>query len=317
MPDFLLFLVAQLLPMKKYHLFLCLLFPAFAGKAQTSDNLVKISRDGKYGFSNAAGQEVIAPVYDSAGDFRYGAAPVRQKGRFGFVFANGKKSSLKYDSVWIRKGTYDHQPLLLTLLKGKKGLLDSTGKEIIKPMYEDLRDNKEGYTLVVLNGQYGLVNAKGKMVLKPVYDNVGLVANDNTVVYLDGKCGRVDLVKGKVLMTPYEKVGPFIEGLAWVRQDKKYGFINIKGELVIPIVYDWAGNFNEGLAAAASGGKYGFIDRNNQVVIPQKYDQSFVYKDGKGMVRLNGQIGYVDRSGKETWLQNTQVLESSVPIRRN
>lgn len=307
--------------MKKYLLFLCLLCPALAGYAQMTGSdttaLVKMTRNGKYGFSNAAGEEIIAPVYDSVGNFVFGCAPVRLKNKYGYLFANGKTSPLKYDSVWLRRGTYRQRPLLLTRLKGKIGLLDSAGKEIIRPQYEELRENMEGYTLVVENGQYGLVNAKGKLVLKPLYDNVGLVAHDHTVVYLDGKCGRVDLKKGKLLMTPYEKVGPFMEGLAWVRQDGKYGFINPRGELVIPMVYDWAGNYNEGLAAVSSGGKYGFIDKKNMMVIPRKYDQAFVYRDGKGLVRLNGLTGYVDKEGKESWLQGPQAAENAIPAHSN
>ncbi len=302
--------------MKKYPILLCLLFPAFMGYSQTLTSatkagedtlsLVKIEKAGKYGFTDTSGKVVIAPVYDAIGPFQRGLAIVQKGKKTGYLLPNGKTSSLKYDSAWVKEGRYH-----FVKLDGKVGLLDDQGKELVAPKYEEVNGIRDGYVSVKQGGKYGVINPQGKMVLKPEYERLGFVTNGTMLVYIDGKCGRADLLKGKVVMTSYEKVGPFRDGMAWVRQDKKFGFINADGDLVIPVMYDWVGNFNEGLVAVATEKKYGFINKKNQVVIAQKYDKAYTYTKGKGMIRQNGRVGYVDMDGNETWAEAAPILPAA------
>lgn len=102
--------------MKKYPILLCLLFPALMGYSQTLTSaakaggdtlsLVKIEKAGKYGFTDTSGKVVIAPVYDAIGPFQHGLAVVQKGKKTGYLLPNGKTSSLKYDSAWVKEGRY-------------------------------------------------------------------------------------------------------------------------------------------------------------------------------------------------------------------
>lgn len=54
----------------------------------------------KYGYKNAEGKEIIAPKYNSAGDFSEGLAVVNLNRKWGFIDKTGKEViALKYDSA--------------------------------------------------------------------------------------------------------------------------------------------------------------------------------------------------------------------------
>src|SRR6186713_3131215 len=144
------------LPMKKsYLLSICLFLLVVVANAQ----LIKIEKNGKYGFSDAAGKEVIPAKYDSAGTFRNGYAVIKLKNKFGYAFQNGRVSGLKYDTVWVT------DPLFPSIgLKGKKGAMDTAGREIVPPLYDEVKKIRNGYAIVLLGDKYGVVNQKGKAV---------------------------------------------------------------------------------------------------------------------------------------------------------
>ena len=53
------------------------------------DGLIKIVRNGKYGFANDKDEIVISPVYESVNDFSEGLAAVKMNGKYGFIDKEG------------------------------------------------------------------------------------------------------------------------------------------------------------------------------------------------------------------------------------
>lgn len=149
------------------------------------------------------------------------------------------------------------------------GLIDKTGKEIVKPMYESPLEFNNGLANIYQNGKNGFINTSGKVVIKPQYDPFGL---------------------------KYE----FSEGLTLVHQKGKYGFINTNGKFAIPLKYSNARNFSNGLALIAVGDKYGYIDKTGKVVIKPQYVEGTSFNEGLAAVWLNGKMYIIDKSGKKT-----------------
>ena len=54
---------------------------------------------------------------------------------------------------------------------GKYGLIDFSGKVIVKAKYEEISsfDYNEGLLLVKEKGKYGIININGAIVVKPKY----------------------------------------------------------------------------------------------------------------------------------------------------
>ena len=89
--------------------------------------------EGKWGFVNSDGKEIIAYQYEKADCFYMGYAAV--------------------------------------VLKGKMGLIDLQGKQIIPCAYDnDLMYFEGGLAVVKKGGKYGYANEKGSIVIPILYD---------------------------------------------------------------------------------------------------------------------------------------------------
>lgn len=94
--------------------------------------------DGKYGLSDANGNELIPPRYDWLGD--------------GFV-----------------------EGILSVGIKEKGiGFVNKQGKEIVTPKYEEVSDFYQGRAAVRLNGKWGAIDKHGEIVVPIIYDKIGM-----------------------------------------------------------------------------------------------------------------------------------------------
>jgi hypothetical protein len=151
----------------------------------------------------------------------------------------------------------------------KRGLIDSTGKEIIPSKYDDIGGIfNEGLTWVTQNRKSAFFNEKGEMVIPFIYDNTWPFTGDLAAVQLGKKWGFINKKGKEVVACTYDEVKSFHEGFAAVSINKKWGFINDKGEEVIAVKYDGVNDFSNGIAAVAQNGKWGYIDKQGQQIIP-------------------------------------------------
>ena len=91
------------------------------------EGLASVKKDGKYGFINTRGKEVISCKYDGVGDFHEGLAKVRI-------------------------GDYRD---------GKYGLINTQGEEVVPCKYDAAYDFSEGLAVVKRNGKWGYVDKYG------------------------------------------------------------------------------------------------------------------------------------------------------------
>lgn len=167
-------------------------------------------------------------------------------------------------SKWIKKNGPGSDLYPFKDKNRKWGYVNTTGKIMVEPQYDEAYDFSEGFAQVsrLINNKYawGYINTTGK----------------------------------EVIPCKYAKTFDFSEGLAMVASkdspNNKYGFINYKGELVIPELYgynlqDWNGNkFSEGLIALRSGFNYGIINRKNEIFLPFNYSRISNFSEGIAVV---------------------------------
>jgi len=68
------------------------------------------------------------------------------------------------------------------------GFLDQNGRLAIRPIFEDVRDFRQGLAAVQWQGKWGFINVNGRMAVPPRYDSVGDFAEIGlAVVTLDGR----------------------------------------------------------------------------------------------------------------------------------
>ena len=116
------------------------------------DGLARVCLNGKSGFIDKSGKEVIPCVYNDAGDFFDGLA-----------------------RVCI--GDWE---------TGKCGFIDKTGKEVIPCEYDGVSVFSDGVAGVALNEKRGIIDKTGKYILPCVYDDIKYVGVDIFVGSVNG-----------------------------------------------------------------------------------------------------------------------------------
>ena len=233
-----------------------------------------------------------------------------EKGKFGFIkyklseqdddalytkeFLPAKYDTIyqviNYGDFWEEWSEISKEGFRYVGISGKKGLVDSTGKEITPIIYDWIDESFWGNEIakVSLNKKFGFIDKSGKEIIKPIYSAIGNVS----------------------------------EGLIWVKSafNGNFGYIDTNGKIIIDTTLNYlkVSDFVEEMAVfqkeiISSDGVnmsfYGFIDKSGNEVISPKYDYAEVFQNGRAVVGryiLNVDYGiaelftfYIDKNGIE------------------
>ena len=260
--------------------------------------------NGKWGFVDETGKEMIPFKYENAGRFSEGLARVEYNSRWGFINKAGNAViSLKYYAA----GDFS-EGLARVNSYNRYGFIDMTGKKVIPFKYYNAGDFSEGLARVKFKGRWGFINKTGNTVISFNYEEVGSFSEGLARVKLNGKWGFIDKTGKEIIPAKYDEVGQFSEGLVRVNLSNKWGFFDKTGKDVIPAKYDAVGQFSEGLARVKLNGKWGFIDKTGKEIIPTKYDEVGQFSEGLVRVKLNGKWGFIDKTGKEVMNTDNNIM---------
>jgi hypothetical protein len=117
-----------------------------------------------------------ADKYDTMNLFYIGLAAVQKDGKWGFIDVNGDEIvPLIYDRVC----DFTYGDFVVIELDGKMGYVHKSGKVIVEPMYDEaygFGDNE--YAEVKLDGKKGFVNQEGQEVVPLIYDEFEFGENE-------------------------------------------------------------------------------------------------------------------------------------------
>lgn len=191
---------------------------------------------------------------------------------------------------------------------GKYGLINFAGKEITKPIYEEIDSlpYKEGELLVKQDGKYGVINIKGNKIVEIIYDKIAV-----DEYYTDEN--------------RYKYAG-YIVSLT-TQEGYRYGYLNFKGEEVLNPEYNELTRVTEiqenenAYLICAKNGRYGIM-KNQETIISNEYqsirydttNQVFVVERSKkyGIANKEGklivpvQYNQIDITGIYFYAQNEQ-----------
>ena len=138
--------------------------------------LMCVSKDGKYGFVNYYGEEVIPLIYDSASDFWGDLAKVKKGNKWGFIDTLG---NVIVDFIYDNAANFNNG--LARVVKGNLyGFVDESGKEVVPCQYCKAYDFINDSAVVGTDGKYGLINKNGELLYPMELDS--LVFEDAQVI---------------------------------------------------------------------------------------------------------------------------------------
>ena len=181
----------------------------------------------------------------------------------------------------------------------KWGIIDSSGKEIISPSYQEMikvPNNKKDIFLCTYDinketGEYKTkaLNSKNEEIFTEytqieALENVDKKNNlwyeeDVLKVEQGGKYGLIDLSGKQILPCEYENITviPGVKNSIKIAKDGKYGLVTTEGNTVLEPIYNDILNLGEdyknGYITVDANGKYGVTDYMGKQLLENKYEK--------------------------------------------
>lgn len=170
--------------------------------------------------------------------------------------------------------------------EGKRGLISFEGKEIAKPIYDEIDSlpYKEGTLTVKQNEKYGIINIKGNSLVEVKYDEVKV---DEYYTEENG----------------YQYAGYIV--LQKTQEGYRYGYIDNKGKEILPTEYNEISrvtgiNDNDNAyLICAKNGQYGLM-KKEETLLNHEY-QSIQYDEANNVfvIEKSRKYGIANISGEE------------------
>ncbi len=290
--------------------------PQFSSATYFRGDLALVEKNGKKGYINKKGGFEINPIYKNATVFSEGVAitvqaegaptVINTAGKALFTLKKATRMHVFCDGRAMY-GQYDEKGNIYY------GYVDTGGKTVIRPAYQNARNFNEGLAAVTNNeGNWGYINKAGKLEINYQFNNAGYFHNGHAVVSdANGNYGVIDTkgryvinpqfsfmvadgdryiiqfpsgndygwcdAKGKIIINPqFRKVWPFLgSDLAGVtNSDRSVGYIDKDGKYVInPQFSEGSFFFNNKFACVLSSNKWGFIDKEGHYVVNPQFDE--------------------------------------------
>ena len=279
--------------------------------AQAPDDRYPIVKDGKLGFIDAKGTEVIAPQFQPIADmsnFREGLAWVAGPSGSGYIDPTGRYV-IGPQQDW-GQGRPFHEGIAGVLMWGRNGasngpvLIDRSGSVVLSgaKVREGYSYFSEGLMAVSDNGKTGFVDKQLQWVIQPQFSDARAFSEGRAAVQVAGNWGYIDKTGRTVVPAMYDWVWPFSDGLALVRvklpSETLFGFVDSNGRERIPPRFTYATSFKEDRALVRSHGEaLAIIDKNANVISNIDADMANEFSEGLAAARVGGLWGFVDLSG--------------------
>lgn len=192
-----------------------------------SMNRVMVLKNGKIGYINELGEEVISTEYDG-----------------GFLYKEEKDFiQLKKEDSWY----------LLNLKTSKSK----------KIPFEDIGEYKDGLMVVKKEEKFGYINKEGKIKIPLNYTIAENFNNGLAIVSSDKGFGVINKKGKRIIPLLYDEI-LIKDSYIYIKKDRKYGLYSKKGEEILPIIYDKLGTVNEDFIFFKNRNEAGLIKLNGE-----------------------------------------------------
>lgn len=219
----------------------------------TENGLLIVGQENLYGLMDSKFKWIIKPTYNSIYNFQNGFAIISNEEKL--LGAINSKGEVTTKPQFENLSRIDKTNSAIAVYKGirsdKSGLVDlATGKIITAADYKmGAYDYDWGLIKFRKDNKKGMMDSTGKELFYDAFDDFSAGFLENRAwVTKQGKYGFIDKTGTLVIPAQYDVVNGFSEGLAKVKINGKCGFINTRGDVVIPVTFSDAASFESGIA---------------------------------------------------------------------
>ena len=192
---------------------------------------------------------------------------------------------------------------------GKYGLIDYSGKEILKTEYDEIKSIK-GTTnslLISKDNKYGLADNLGNIVIKTEYTNIKAISENYKSGYIvideNGKQGVIDFDGKVVLANVYEDIKQIdLAGMYVVKQDAIWKLIDKTTKTILENNFDEIKEVNGDNIVYVKDKKYGVKNKAGADVLQASYDNLSYTFSSYYIAKKDNQYGVIKLEENETVL---------------
>ncbi|HAS39428.1 MAG TPA: hypothetical protein DCS93_03075 [Microscillaceae bacterium] len=273
--------------------------------------LIKVERNGKFGFINTKGQLITKYWYDDIEEDR-------SHDHWMLVDAKDKRprkrqiTSRVIESYGRSYTMHYYDTLARVRRAGGWGLINLAGEEVLPPTYHYIHEFNEGYANVRLDGKLGVIDENLQEIIAPAYTYIGKAYRGffkvNSKPMSDFLNGAWSLVnrQGKVLtQKQYNNMTNFKEGRLYVRYQENRGYIDTTGREIVPVKYSRVSGFQDGVSIVEPvlNGLYGLVNKQGKEITAIKYHNIKEFSEGLAPASVNGKK-YIPATGDWGILNN-------------
>lgn len=190
-----------------------------------SEGLIAIRKDEKYSYYDSTGKKKFGE-YDFAGTFKNGMAAVKDGTKWKFINTEGKvKKECDWDEIVLdNKGYYINNDVIIAKKNEKYEMYNSKFKKIGKFQCDELdMSTDEGIFAFKVNEKWGFVNSEGKIIIKPEYDEALSFSNGLAAVCKNEKWGFITEDNKLVIDYAFDGADYFNDnGVCFIKENNPY-----------------------------------------------------------------------------------------------
>ena len=248
---------------------------------------------------------IIPPIFTvEPKDLYNGYYLVNQGGNLGIVNYYGQKKVNWDDIIDCDDMNYDKDnKRILFARKGKWGVADLEGVELIPPYYDTILNWNTSAYRVKRDGKWGIVDINNNLLTEFQYDSIGDLRNGSAPATMAHPKKPWKTVSGYIDETGIKLIPQKLtqrDGRVLVESFELWGIMATNGEFIVPCIYDeilpWADN----LYRVKENDKWGILNvEDHSFLLPTKYDSIGELSNGIAKVVFANVESSIDVNGNE------------------
>jgi hypothetical protein len=263
-------------------------------------DLLKIKTAGKIQLTDRGFKPVINQLYSFIGPYKKGKAFFRNGNKTGIIDRSGKVIIKPlYSSIEVDRDFLR----AVQRIDGKDRwvLLDTVGQSITTRNYEYIGPYNGNYFPIKNRGYWGALSREGKEIVACVHDSFLQNLNDFIVVKFKGSYGIINL-KEEWIATPQSSLIRLLNGDRYLLISPKTKFLKSMNGQVIYFSDNTLDASSDHLLEHLPSGAVWKIDLNGVIVdrfiVPEAVDEIYSESEGLRAIKKDGRYGFIDNRGR-------------------
>ena len=279
-------------------------------------DVLKITKNGKYGLIDFKGKQILSPEYDDIYvlDGIEKSIIIEKEGKKGLFLSSTGEILIQPEYIEITALTDGYQNgYIVKNEEQKSGIISLNKKVILETKYDEITNvSGNEYYVVKIDKKLSVIDSTGKVVLDKGFDSIKEIDRDNLIIIKNNKYGIIGVDGTEVVETIYEEIKPAISGQYYIaKKDGKYGIISNENIVKIDFNYKNINYIKTANFLEAENQDYttDILDANLNKVIEKAIISEINIDNGYLRIRKNDNYTYYNFKFEEK--QNKDVLSAN------